>query len=44
MPNIDTVSVSISKVSGKAASATTPADLTVSTLKYKNSPGLASDD
>jgi hypothetical protein len=33
--------VSISKISGKAAGANTPADLTISTVKYKNSPGLA---
>lgn len=38
------MSVSISKISGKAASAATPGDLTVSSVKYKNSPGLSEDD
>lgn len=44
MPLVDTTSVSISKISGKAAGPSTPADLTVSTIKYKNSPGLGADE
>jgi hypothetical protein len=44
IPEVDLMSVSISKISGKAAGPNTPADLTVSSVKYKNSPGLASDD
>lgn len=44
IPEVDLTSVSISKISWKAASPSTPADLTISTLKYKNSPGLAQDD
>lgn len=44
IPEVDLMSVSISKISGKAASATTPADLTVSTVKYKKSPWLAADE
>lgn len=44
IPDVDLTSVSISKISGKAAWPNTPADLTVSTLKYKNSPGLAADE
>ncbi len=43
IPDVDISTVSISKVSGKAASAATPADFVVSTFKYKNSPGLAED-
>jgi hypothetical protein len=44
IPEVDLMSVSISKISGKASGPATPADLTVSTVKYKNSPGLSSDD
>jgi len=44
IPEVDLMSVSISKISWKAAGPNTPADLTVSTVKYKNSPWLASDD
>ena len=44
IPEVDLMSVSISKISGKAASSSTPGDLTISTVKYKNSPGLASDE
>jgi hypothetical protein len=44
IPEVDLMSVSISKISGKATSDGTPSDLTVSTVKYKNSPGLAADD
>lgn len=44
IPEVDLTSVSISKISGKAAGPETPADLTVSTVKYKNSPGLALDE
>jgi hypothetical protein len=44
IPEVDLMSVAISKISGKAASANTPADLTVSSLKFKNSPGLSEDD
>ncbi len=44
IPEVDLMSVSISKISGKAAGPNTPADLTVSTVKFKDSPGLASDE
>jgi len=44
IPEVDLMSVSISKISGKAVGPWTPADLTVSSVKYKNSPGLSSDD
>ena len=44
IPEVDLMSVSISKISGKAAGAGTPSDLTVGTVKFKNSPGLSSDD
>jgi len=44
IPEVDLTSVSINKISGKAAGPTTPADLVVSTVKYKDSPGLAADD
>ena len=44
IPEVDLMSVSISKISGKAAGPSTPSDLMVSTLKYKNSPGLAADE
>ncbi|MCX6823160.1 MAG: transglycosylase domain-containing protein [candidate division SR1 bacterium] len=44
MPEKDTVSVQVSKVSGKLASPTTPADLVVSTLKYAGSPSPAVDE
>ena len=44
IPEVDLMSVNISKISGKAAGPNTPADLTVSTVKYKDSPGLALDE
>ena len=44
IPEVDLTSVSISKISGKLAGPSTPADLTISTLKYKDSPGLSSDE
>jgi hypothetical protein len=44
IPEVDLMSVSISKLSGKAAGAGTPGDLTVSTVKFKDSPGLSEDD
>lgn len=44
IPEVDLMSVSISKISGKAAGSNTPANLAISTLKYKNSPGLALDE
>lgn len=44
IPEVDLMSVSISKISGKAAGPGTPADLVVSSVKYKNSPGLAEDE
>ena len=44
MPEKDTVSLQVSKISGKIASPTTPADLVVSTLKYSGSPSPAVDD
>ena len=43
IPEVDLMSVSISKISWKAASAATPASLIVSSVKYKNSPGLSED-
>lgn len=44
IPEVDLQSVSISKISGKAASDATPADFVVSSVKFKDSPGLAEDD
>jgi len=44
IPEADLMSVSISKISGKAAGPNTPKEFVVSTLKYKNSPGLAEDE
>jgi hypothetical protein len=44
MPEQDTASVQISKISGKLASPATPADLVVSTLKYSGAPMPATDD
>ncbi len=41
--DVDLTRVTISKISGKAAGPNTPSDLTVSTVKFKNSPGLAED-
>ena len=38
IPEVDLMSVSINKISGKAAGASTPGDLTVSTVKFKDSP------
>lgn len=43
IPEVDLMSVSISKISGKAASASTPGDLTVGSFKFKDSPWLAED-
>lgn len=36
--------VSLSKISGKAAGPNTPSEFVVSSVKYKNSPGLMEDD
>lgn len=44
IPEVNLMSVSISKISGKAAGTNTPAALTVSTVKYKDSPGLPWDE
>ena len=44
IPEVDLTSVSINKISGKAAGPNTPADLVVSTVKYKDSPGLSEDE
>jgi len=44
IPEVDLMSVSINKISGKAAGPGTPSDLVVSTVKYKNSPGLSEDE
>jgi len=43
IPEVDLMSVNINKISGKASTASTPADLVVNTVKYKNSPGLSED-
>ncbi len=43
IPEVDLMSVSISKISGKASTASTPSEFVISSLKYKNSPGLAED-
>lgn len=44
IPEVDLMSVSINKISGKAAGPGTPSDLVVSTVKYKNSPWLSEDE
>ncbi len=44
MPQKDTVSLQVSKISGKLASPSTPADFVVSTLKYAGSPSPAVDE
>jgi hypothetical protein len=44
IPEVDLMSVSINKISGKAAGAGTPGDITVSTVKFKDSPGLSEDE
>ncbi len=44
MPEKDTVWLQISKISGKIASPTTPAEFVVSTLKYAGAPSPAVDD
>jgi len=44
IPEVDLTAVSINKISGKAAGPNTPADLVVSTVKFKDSPGLAEDE
>jgi len=44
IPEVDLMGVSISKISWKAAGSATPGNLTVSTVKYKNSPGLSEDE
>lgn len=43
IPEVDLMWVSISKISGKAAGSNTPSEFVVSTVKYKNAPGLAED-
>jgi len=44
MPEKDTVSLQVSKISGKIASPATPPELVVSTLKYAGAPMPAVDD
>lgn len=44
IPEVDLQSVSISKISGKAASDATPSEFVVSSVKFKDSPGLLEDD
>jgi hypothetical protein len=44
MPEKDTSSVQISKISGKLATPATPADFVVSTLRYSGAPGPVADD
>lgn len=44
MPEKDTVSLQVSKISGKIASPTTPPEFVVSTLKYAGSPSPAVDE
>ena len=44
MPQKDTTTLQISKISGKLASPATPADFVVSTLKYNGAPSPAIDD
>jgi hypothetical protein len=44
MPEKETSSIQISKISGKLASPTTPAEFVVSTLKYSGAPMPATDD
>ena len=44
MPDKDTESVQISKISGKLASPATPSEFVVSTLKYVGAPSPAVDD
>jgi hypothetical protein len=44
MPEKETSSVQISKISGKLASPATPAEFVVSTLKYSGAPSPATDD
>ena len=44
IPEVDLMWVSISKISGKAVGSNTPSEFAVSTVKYKNSPGLSEDE
>ncbi len=44
IPEVDLMSVSISKISGKAASENTPGEFTISSVKFNDSPGLPEDD
>ena len=44
IPEKELMSVQISKISGRLASPSTPSQYVVSTLKYINSPALATDD
>lgn len=44
IPEVDLMGVSLSKISGKAAGPNTPSEFVVSSVKYKNSPGLMEDD
>ena len=38
IPEVDLMGVNINKLSGKAATPSTPADLVVNTIKHKDSP------
>ena len=44
IPEVDLMRVTISKISGKSAGPNTHSTLVVSTVKYKNSPGLSEDE
>ncbi len=44
MPDKDTVSIKIDKLSGKLATDSTPANLVISTLKYAGAPDPVADD
>jgi len=44
IPQVDVVNVALSKISGKAPSANTPAEFVVNSLKFKDSPGLSEDE
>lgn len=44
MPEKQTSSIQISKISGKLATPATPADFVVSTLKYSGAPSPIADD
>jgi hypothetical protein len=43
MKSVDTTSVQISKISGKLATADTPAELVVSSLAFAGGPGFTED-